>query len=202
MIVKRQRFGVLHGAHTGMLVGIDHERAADPERARWAFLGICRADQAKPEWRMLQRCCACPVSFGQAGSIALSWTVCTPIRTSRVLQSESIAHPSTSGDCCAARFQFGLRSRLNAVGTATRRRRPYSGGSVRPRVIRDGTLRAWFRAYSGRAGFHAHLNGYSQPLAERVVLVPKASHSLQCALFKEGSVPLSHGAPQKNVSVT
>src|SRR5262245_33196050 len=69
--------------------------------------------------------------------------------------------PSTSGDCCAARFQFGLRSRLNAVGTATRRRRPYSGGSVRPRVIRDGTLRAWFRAYSGRAGFHAHLNGYS-----------------------------------------
>src|SRR5262249_45225256 len=65
------------------------------------------------------------------------------------------------GDCCAARFQFGLRSRLNAVGTATRRRRPYGGGSVRPRVIRDGTLGAWFRAFSGRAGFHAHLNGYS-----------------------------------------
>jgi hypothetical protein len=38
------------------------------------------------------------------------------------------------------------------------RRRPCSGGSVRPRVIRDGTLRAWFRAYSGRAGFPAHLN--------------------------------------------
>jgi hypothetical protein len=34
MIVKRQRFGVLHGADTGMLLGIDHECAADPERAR------------------------------------------------------------------------------------------------------------------------------------------------------------------------
>ena len=45
MIAKRQRFGVLHGADTGMLVGIDHECAADPERARWALLGICRADQ-------------------------------------------------------------------------------------------------------------------------------------------------------------
>jgi hypothetical protein len=31
------------------------------------------------------------------------------------------------------------------MGSATRRRRPYSGGSVRPRVIRDGMLRAWFR---------------------------------------------------------
>src|SRR5262249_46856756 len=37
MIVKRQRFGVLHGADTGILVGIDHECAADPERARWAL---------------------------------------------------------------------------------------------------------------------------------------------------------------------
>jgi hypothetical protein len=45
MIVKRQRFGVLQGADTGMLVGIDHERAADAERARWALLGTCRADQ-------------------------------------------------------------------------------------------------------------------------------------------------------------
>src|SRR5262249_36200688 len=45
MIVKRQRFGVLHGADTGMLVGIDYECAADPERARWALLGVCRADQ-------------------------------------------------------------------------------------------------------------------------------------------------------------
>jgi hypothetical protein len=45
MIVKRQRFGVLHGADTRMLVGIDHECAADPEHARWALLGICRADQ-------------------------------------------------------------------------------------------------------------------------------------------------------------
>ena len=38
MIVKRQRFGVLHGADAGMLVGIDHECAADPECARWAML--------------------------------------------------------------------------------------------------------------------------------------------------------------------
>src|SRR5215467_15875551 len=45
MIVKRQRFGVLHGADTGMLIGVDHECTADPERARWALLGICRADQ-------------------------------------------------------------------------------------------------------------------------------------------------------------
>ena len=28
-----------------MLVGIDHECAADPERARWALLGIYRTDQ-------------------------------------------------------------------------------------------------------------------------------------------------------------
>jgi len=28
-----------------LLVGIDHECAADPEPARWALLGICRADQ-------------------------------------------------------------------------------------------------------------------------------------------------------------
>jgi hypothetical protein len=35
----------LHGADTRMLVGIDHECAADPEHARWALLGICRADQ-------------------------------------------------------------------------------------------------------------------------------------------------------------
>src|ERR1700745_2402424 len=45
MIVKRQRFGVLHGADAGMLIGIDHECAADPERAWWALLGICGADQ-------------------------------------------------------------------------------------------------------------------------------------------------------------
>ena len=45
MVVKRQRFRVLHGADTGMLAGIDHECAADPERARWALLGNCRADQ-------------------------------------------------------------------------------------------------------------------------------------------------------------
>ena len=30
MIIKRQRFGILHGADTGMLVGIDHECATDP----------------------------------------------------------------------------------------------------------------------------------------------------------------------------
>jgi hypothetical protein len=54
-----------------------------------------------------------------------------------------------------------MRSARDAVGSATRRRKPYCGGSVRPRVIRDGTLGAWFRADSGRAGFHAHLNGYS-----------------------------------------
>ena len=29
----------------GMLSGVNHECAADPERARWALLGICRADQ-------------------------------------------------------------------------------------------------------------------------------------------------------------
>jgi hypothetical protein len=45
MIVKRQRFRVLHGTDTGMLSGVNHECAADPERARWALLGICRADQ-------------------------------------------------------------------------------------------------------------------------------------------------------------
>jgi len=45
MIVKRQGFGVLHGADTGMLVGVDHECAADPECARWALLGIYRAHQ-------------------------------------------------------------------------------------------------------------------------------------------------------------
>jgi hypothetical protein len=28
-----------------MLVGIDYERAADPECARRALLGVCRADQ-------------------------------------------------------------------------------------------------------------------------------------------------------------
>ena len=37
--------GVLHGADAGMLVGIDYECAADPQRARWALLGICRAQQ-------------------------------------------------------------------------------------------------------------------------------------------------------------
>src|SRR5262245_3230822 len=36
MIVERQRFGVLYGAYTGMLSGVDHECAAVPERARWA----------------------------------------------------------------------------------------------------------------------------------------------------------------------
>ena len=45
MIVKRQRFRVLHGTDTGMLSGVNHECAADPERARWALLGICPADQ-------------------------------------------------------------------------------------------------------------------------------------------------------------
>jgi hypothetical protein len=45
MIVKRQRFRVLHGTDTGMLSGVNHECAADPERARRALLGICPADQ-------------------------------------------------------------------------------------------------------------------------------------------------------------
>src|SRR6516164_8230690 len=45
MIVKRQRFGVLHGADAGMLVGVDYDCAADPECATWALLGICRAEQ-------------------------------------------------------------------------------------------------------------------------------------------------------------
>src|SRR5262249_26262530 len=45
MIVKRQRFGVLHGADAGMLSRVDYECAADPERARWVLLGICRANQ-------------------------------------------------------------------------------------------------------------------------------------------------------------
>ena len=45
MIVKRERFGVLHGADAGMLVGIDHECPTDPKCARWTLLGICRADQ-------------------------------------------------------------------------------------------------------------------------------------------------------------
>src|SRR5262249_16390756 len=45
MIVKRQRFRVLHGTDTGMLSRVNHECAAGPERARWALLGICPADQ-------------------------------------------------------------------------------------------------------------------------------------------------------------
>src|SRR5262245_46965348 len=36
---------LLHGTDTGMLSGVNHECAADPERARWALLGICRAHQ-------------------------------------------------------------------------------------------------------------------------------------------------------------
>ena len=45
IIVKRQRFRILHGTDTGMLSGVNHECAADPKSARWALLGIYRADQ-------------------------------------------------------------------------------------------------------------------------------------------------------------
>ena len=101
-------------------------------------------------------------------------------------------------------IRAGRRSMSAAAPKADlmqRARPPGAGGpltaeSVRPRVIRDGTLGAWFRTYSSRAGFHALLNGYSKPSAELVVLVPQTS--LQRALFKEGSVPLSHGAPKKS----
>src|SRR5262249_48578305 len=83
MIVKRQRFGVLYGAYTGMLSGVDHECAADPERARWACsasavpISKTRMAHAAMALRMIPFCreIACWA--------ALAWTACTAIMASR-----------------------------------------------------------------------------------------------------------------------
>ena len=63
--------------------------------------------------------------------------------------------------------------------------RPHSGGSVRPHIVRDRTLRAWLCEDDGRATLAARLNSCSQPSAELIVLLLETSQSLHTAFFND-----------------
>ena len=63
--------------------------------------------------------------------------------------------------------------------------RLHSGGSVRPHIVRDRTLRAWLGEDDGRATLAARLNSCSQPSAELFVLLLETSQSLHTAFFND-----------------
>jgi hypothetical protein len=63
--------------------------------------------------------------------------------------------------------------------------RAHSGGSVRPHIVRDRTLRAWLGEDDGRATLAARLNSCSHPSAELFVLLLETSHSLHTAFFND-----------------
>ena len=63
--------------------------------------------------------------------------------------------------------------------------RPYSGGSIRPHIVRDRAVRAWLGEDGGRATLAARLNSGSQPSAELFVLLLETSHSLHTAFFND-----------------
>ena len=63
--------------------------------------------------------------------------------------------------------------------------RPHSGGSVRPHIVRDGTLRAWLGEDDGRATLAARLNSCSQPSTELFVLLLETSHCLHTTFFND-----------------
>src|SRR6516165_8722558 len=107
MIIKRQRFGVLHGANTGMLIGVDHECTADPERARWALLGICRADQQNQNGARRNGSAHDPVSAVPPGSVMNSRR-----STASRASDRTIAHLSSGyrerASKCLLRAKSGL----------------------------------------------------------------------------------------------
>src|SRR5262245_65988073 len=99
MIIKRQRFRVLHGADTGMLIGVDHECTADPERARWALLGVCRADQQNQNGARGNGFAHDPVSAVPPSSVMISRR-----STASRASDRTIAHLSKIGRAsCRAR---------------------------------------------------------------------------------------------------
>ena len=61
----------------------------------------------------------------------------------------------------------------------------YSGGSVRPHIVRDRTLRAWLGEDDGRATLAARLNSCSQPSTELLVLLLETSHCLHTIFFND-----------------
>jgi hypothetical protein len=63
--------------------------------------------------------------------------------------------------------------------------RPHSGGSVRPHIVQDRTLRAWLCEDDGRATLAARLNSCSQPSTELFVLLLETSQSLHTAFFND-----------------
>jgi hypothetical protein len=63
--------------------------------------------------------------------------------------------------------------------------RPHSGGSVRPHIVRDRTLRAWLGEDDGRATLAACLNSCSQPSTELFVLLLETSHCLHTTFFND-----------------
>ena len=63
--------------------------------------------------------------------------------------------------------------------------RPHSGGSVRPHIVRDRTLRAWLGEDDGWATLVARLNSCSQPSTELFVLLLETSHCLHTTFFND-----------------
>ena len=59
------------------------------------------------------------------------------------------------------------------------------GGSVRPHIVRDRTLRAWLGEDDGRATLAARLNSCSQPSTELFVLLLETSHCLHTTFFND-----------------
>jgi CRP/FNR family transcriptional regulator, cyclic AMP receptor protein len=55
---------------------------------------------------------------------------------------------------------------------------------IRPRIVPNRTFRAWLHVHAGGAGFASCLNRYSQPSAERVVLIPETSHFFDDAFLR------------------
>jgi|SRR6516165_1091951 len=94
-------------------------------------------------------------------------------------------------------------ARKTAPGDSWREQRaPIAAESVRPRIIKDRTARAWLRNHSGRAEFAAPLDSCSQSSAKFVILLPETSHSLYAAFFKNNSIPHGAAPPTRHDTVT
>ena len=104
---------------------------------------------------------------------------------------------------CSIRKKRGTK---NSPGDRWREQRfgdaPIAAESVRPRIIKDRTARAWLRNHSGRAEFAAPLDSCSQSSAKLVILLPETSHSLYAAFFKNNSIPHGAAPPTRHDTVT
>src|SRR5262249_20995991 len=83
------------------------------------------------------------------------------------------------------RRRGGVAARVARCQSENLASRPHSGGSVRPPIVRDRTLRAWLGEDDGRATLVARLNSCSQPSAELFVLLLETSQSLHTAFFND-----------------